>query len=147
MVSTTYVLVFLVVSFPSGFPTNNLYAFLCSPIRATCLAHLTLLDLISNYTWRLWWLWWLWRLPSSGMLRRMAVVRTDVSEELSASVIRVARIGELGTTLAVNFNRSTLRRNTRTTRSNIPEDGIFQRSLCFTVACHGSLIAVVEQTY
>jgi hypothetical protein len=35
-------------------------------------------------------------MPSSGMLRRVAIVRTDVSEERSASVIRVARIGELG---------------------------------------------------
>jgi hypothetical protein len=32
------------------------------------------------------------------MLRRVALVRTDVSEELSASIIRVTRIGELGTT-------------------------------------------------
>jgi hypothetical protein len=39
------------------------------------------------------------------MLRRVAVVRTDVSEELSASIIRVTRIGELGTTLAVTSNR------------------------------------------
>jgi 7,8-dihydro-6-hydroxymethylpterin-pyrophosphokinase len=31
------------------------------------------------------------------MLRRVALVRTDVSEELSASFIRVTRIGELGT--------------------------------------------------
>jgi hypothetical protein len=38
---------------------------------------------------------------SSGMLRRVALVRTDVSEELSSSFIRVTRIGELGTTLAV----------------------------------------------
>jgi hypothetical protein len=29
----------------------------------------------------------------SGMLRRVALVRTDVSEELSASFIRVTRIG------------------------------------------------------
>jgi hypothetical protein len=35
------------------------------------------------------------------MLCRVALVRTDASEELSASIIRVTRIGELGTTLAV----------------------------------------------
>jgi hypothetical protein len=33
-------------------------------------------------------------MSSSGMLRRVALVRTDVSEELSASTIRVTRIGE-----------------------------------------------------
>jgi hypothetical protein len=38
---------------------------------------------------------------SSGMLRRVALVRTDVSEKLSVSFIRVTRIGELGTTLAI----------------------------------------------
>jgi hypothetical protein len=48
----------------------------------------------------------------SGMLRRVALVRTDVSEELSTSIIRVTRIGELRT-LAVTSNRRTLRRNTR----------------------------------
>jgi hypothetical protein len=37
---------------------------------------------------------------SSGMLRHVALVRTDVSEELRASFISVTRIGELGTTLA-----------------------------------------------
>jgi hypothetical protein len=45
------------------------------------------------------------------MLHRMVIVRTDVSEELSASIIRVKRIGELGT-LAVTSNRRTLRRIT-----------------------------------
>jgi hypothetical protein len=45
------------------------------------------------------------------MLRRVALVRTDVSEELSASFIRVTRIGELGTTIAVTSIRRTLRRN------------------------------------
>jgi hypothetical protein len=49
-------------------------------------------------------------MPSSGMLRRVVFVRTDVSEELSASIISVTRIGELGT-LAVTSNRSTLRKN------------------------------------
>jgi hypothetical protein len=47
-----------------------------------------------------------------GMLRRVALVRNDVSEELNASFIRVTRIGELGTTLAVTSNRRKLRRNT-----------------------------------
>jgi hypothetical protein len=34
---------------------------------------------------------------SSGILRRVAPVRTYVSEERSASIMRVTRIGELGT--------------------------------------------------
>jgi hypothetical protein len=44
-------------------------------------------------------------MASSGMLRSVALVRTDVSEELRASFIRVRRIGELGTTLALTSNR------------------------------------------
>jgi hypothetical protein len=43
----------------------------------------------------------------------VALVRTDVSEELTASIIRMTRIDELGATLAVNSNRRTLRRNTK----------------------------------
>jgi hypothetical protein len=50
---------------------------------------------------------------SSGMSRRVALVRTEVSEEPSASFIRVTRISELGTTLAATSNRR-----------NIPEDTI-----------------------
>jgi hypothetical protein len=45
------------------------------------------------------------------MLRRVALVRTDVSEERRAFIIRVKRIGELGITLVVTSNRRTLRRN------------------------------------
>jgi hypothetical protein len=52
---------------------------------------------------------------SSGMLHRVALVRADVSEKLSASFIRVTRIGELGTMLAVTSNRRMLRRNTNLT--------------------------------
>jgi hypothetical protein len=51
------------------------------------------------------------RMASSGMLRHVALVRTGVLEELSASFIRVTRIGELGTTLALTSNRRALRKN------------------------------------
>jgi hypothetical protein len=77
---------------------------------------------------------------SSGMLRRVARVRTDVSEELNASFIRVTRIGELETTLVtasvvhsspilVTLMKEALRSSessflTRGTRRNIPEDAI-----------------------
>jgi hypothetical protein len=51
------------------------------------------------------------------MLRLVDLVRTDVSEKLSASFIRVTRIGELGRALAVT--------------SNIPEDTILQLPALF----------------
>jgi hypothetical protein len=44
-------------------------------------------------------------MASSGVLYRVALVRTDVSEELSASFIRELTIGEQGTTLAVTSSR------------------------------------------
>jgi hypothetical protein len=101
------------------------------------------------------------------MLRRVAIVRTDVLKEFSASIIRITRIGELRTTLAVTGNRRTLQRNTkllvtdnvvptspvlltlmmgalyssetlaltRTTRSNIPEDGIVFVLLLLSKPC------------
>jgi hypothetical protein len=47
-------------------------------------------------------------MTSSGMLRRVALVTSDVSKELSASIIRATRIGELLTTLAVTSKRLTL---------------------------------------
>jgi hypothetical protein len=45
-------------------------------------------------------------MPSSGMLRRLAFVRTDVSEECIASIFRMEIMGELGTKLAVTSNSS-----------------------------------------
>jgi hypothetical protein len=78
-------------------------------------------------------------MASSGMLRRVALVRTDVSEELSPCFIRMTRIGELGTTLAASsivpsspililmnegLSSSETSVLTRVTRRNIPEDAI-----------------------
>jgi hypothetical protein len=87
-------------------------------------------------------------MASSGTLRRVAVFRTEVSEEFSAFFIRGTRIGELGT-LAVTsvrrllvtasvvpsspilvplmkeaLNTSEMSILTRATRHNIPEDAI-----------------------
>jgi hypothetical protein len=50
------------------------------------------------------------------MLRRVALVWTDISSERIASIIRVTRIDELGTTLAVTSNRLTLPRNSESPR-------------------------------
>jgi hypothetical protein len=77
---------------------------------------------------------------SSGMLRHVALVRTDTSEDLSASIIRVTRIRELGTMLvrasvvpsslilvirmmeALNSSEASVRKTP--TRRNISEDTI-----------------------
>jgi hypothetical protein len=48
-------------------------------------------------------------MPSSRVLGRAALVRTDVSEERSTSIIMVKRIVELGKTLAVTSDRRKLR--------------------------------------
>jgi hypothetical protein len=49
------------------------------------------------------------KMPSSGMLRLVPVVRTDVSKVRIASIFRVKRIGELGTKLEV-INKNAIER-------------------------------------
>jgi hypothetical protein len=59
------------------------------------------------------------------MVRRVTYVTTDVLDVRIAFSIRVTRIGEIGTTLTLTNNRSTLRRNAVYTHSCIPDDGIY----------------------
>jgi hypothetical protein len=59
----------------------------------------------------------------------VALVRTDVSEELSASFIRVTRIGEIGRILAVTSNGRALRRNTKCVRRLLVTASVVPTSL------------------
>jgi hypothetical protein len=85
------------------------------------------------------------RMASSGMLCCVALVRTDVSEELSSSFIRMTRIGELGTTLLVTLMMEARRSSetsvlTSVTRRNIPEDVILHSH------CHENLKSYIIHT-
>jgi hypothetical protein len=92
-------------------------------------------------------------MPSSGMLHRVAIVRTDVSEERIASIIRVTRVSELSISLQlasvanvvpsspilVTLMEEALSSSetsvlTRATRRNIPEDAILNINYLF-VSC------------
>jgi hypothetical protein len=79
------------------------------------------------------------------MLHRVALVRTNVSEELSVSIIRVIRIGELGTTLAVNCNGRKWKETLVVSRTNSPYNSWaleLCRALAFTVwTCAWTIIS------
>jgi hypothetical protein len=89
-------------------------------------------------------------MASSGMLRRVALVRNDVPEEISASFIMVTRIGELGGVCRLLVTASVLSSSpilvtlmkealissessvlTRATRCNIPEGAILPENLIY----------------
>jgi hypothetical protein len=77
---------------------------------------------------------------SSGLLRRVALVRTDVSEELGASFIRVTKIGELGTTQAATSNRRTsVRLLTHRSRFRFPALSDFLSSSGFVTVSNQTL--------
>jgi hypothetical protein len=57
-------------------------------------------------------------MPSSGILSRVVLARTDVSEEPIASITAVKRLSDLGTLAETN------KVLTRATRRNNQEDGI-----------------------
>jgi hypothetical protein len=75
----------------------------------------------------------LWWIPSSGMWRRLALVRTDFSKERIASIIRagvlrllVPKSQILVTSMMEAVRSSETSTLTRATQRHIPEDGILE---------------------
>jgi hypothetical protein len=60
------------------------------------------------------------------MLRHVALVRTNISEEPGSSIIKVTRVGEPGTLDVTSNWRGSSETSvlTRATQRHIPEDGI-----------------------
>jgi hypothetical protein len=79
------------------------------------------------------------------MLRLEALVRTDVSEEFNASFIKMTRIDELGTTLAVTSNRRTLR-SVIWRRYVLPKRGFLQQPHGVTSQMTGFFIVSAVKT-
>jgi hypothetical protein len=74
--------------FPSGFPTNILYAFLFTPIHGTCPTHLILIDLIStDYDMRCHYYNWL--------LKNIVFTRIFATNELQRKETRRNQIWEV----------------------------------------------------
>jgi hypothetical protein len=74
-------------------------------------------------------------MASSWMLRCVALVRTDVSEELSASIIRVTSSTILVTLMMEALSYSETSVLTRATRRNIPEDANYNFKAVMYIYC------------
>jgi hypothetical protein len=76
-------------------------------------------------------------MPSSGTLLRVALVITDVSEGLGASIIRVTRIYVTLMMEALSSSETSVL--TRVTRSYIPEDCILHSHRRENIKSHKAL--------